>query len=62
MNRTCGVASEAAVVVTVTVTVVAELPTVIGLGETVQLASVGAPAQVKLTVPLMPPAPPTLNV
>jgi hypothetical protein len=36
--------TEAAVVLTVTVTLVAELPKVAGFGETVQLASAGAPA------------------
>jgi hypothetical protein len=43
------------VVVTVTVTLVAELPAVTGFGETVQVASEGAPVQVKLTVPDNPP-------
>jgi hypothetical protein len=46
-----------------TATVVAVLPTVAGFGETVQVASEGAPAQVKLTVPenaFVPP--PTLKV
>ena len=47
---------------TLTVTFVAELPGVTGLGETVQVASEGAPAQVKLTLWLNPPAPPTLKV
>jgi len=45
-----------------TVTLVAELPTVAGFGETVQVASEGAPAQAKLTVPDNPPSPPTLKV
>lgn len=57
-----GTLPEAAVVVTVTVTLVAELPTVAGFGETVQVASEGAPVQVKLTVPASPPSPPTLKV
>jgi hypothetical protein len=43
------------VVVTVTVTFAAELPGVAGFGETVQAASEGAPAQVKLTLWLNPP-------
>lgn len=53
---------EAAVVVTVTVTLVAEFPSDSGLGETVQVASAGAPVQVKATVPVIPPWPPTLKV
>ena len=57
-----GALIEAAVVVTVTVTLVAELPSDAGLGETVQVASEGAPVQVKLTVPDNPPSPPTLKV
>ena len=48
-------------VVTVTVTLVAELPRVTGFGETVQFASEGAPVQVKVTVPDRPPCPPTLK-
>lgn len=44
-----------AVVVTVTVTFVAELPGVMGLGEAVQVASEGAPAQAKATLWLNPP-------
>jgi hypothetical protein len=46
----------------VTVTLVAELPAVTGLGETVQVASEGAPVQVKLTLWLNPFSPPTLKV
>jgi hypothetical protein len=42
--------SEGALVVTVTVTLVAELPGVSVLGETVQVASEGAPVQAKLTL------------
>ena len=62
-GRERGALSEGAVVVTMTATVVAVLPTVAGFGETVQVASEGAPAQVKLTVPenaFVPP--PTLKV
>jgi hypothetical protein len=54
--------SEGAVVVTVTVTLVAELPAVTGFGETVQAASEGAPVQAKLTLWLNPPSPPRLKV
>ena len=54
--------SDAAVVVTVTVTLVGVLPAVTGLGDTVQVASEGAPEQVKLTAPDNPPSPPTLRV
>ncbi len=61
-GRERGVPTEGAVVVTLTVTLVAELPAVTGLGETVQVASEGAPVQVKLTVPVNPPSPPTLKV
>ena len=50
-----GAMSEGAVVVTVMVTFVAELPAVTGFGETVQVASEGAPVQVKLTLWLNPP-------
>jgi len=60
--RECGALTEAAVVVTVTVTFVAELPAVTAFGETVQVASDGAPVQVKVTVPDNPPSPPTLKV
>jgi hypothetical protein len=41
---------------------VAELPGVSVLGETVQVASEGAPVQVKPTLWLNPPSPPTLKV
>ena len=57
-----GAVTEGAVVVTVTVTLVAELPAVAGFGETVQVASEGAPAHVKFTAPDNPPSPPTLKV
>jgi hypothetical protein len=49
-----GAFAEGAVVVTLTVTLVAELPGVTRLGETVQVASEGAPLQVKLTLWLNP--------
>jgi hypothetical protein len=52
----------AAVVVTVTVTLVAEFPSVKGFGATAHVASEGAPVQVKLTMPLRPPSPPALKV
>jgi hypothetical protein len=61
-GRERGTLSEGAVVLTVMVTFVAELPAVTGFGETVQVASEGAPVQVKLTLWLNPPSPPTLNV
>ena len=61
-RRERGALTEGAVVVTVTVTLDAELPNVAGLGETEQVASEGAPVQVKLTVPDNPPSPPTLKV
>jgi hypothetical protein len=61
-SRDGGAVSEAAVVVTVMVTVVGELPTVTGFGEIVQVASAGTPVQAKVTVPDMPPIPPTLKV
>ena len=54
--------TEGAVVVTVTVTFVDVLPTVTGFGDTEQVASEGAPVQVKLTDPVNPPSPPTLKV
>jgi hypothetical protein len=54
-GRDRGVLSVAAVVVTATVTLVGVLPAVTGFGETVQVASEGAPAQVKVTVPDIPP-------
>lgn len=61
-GRKRGAPTEAAVVVTVTVTLVAVLPAVTGFGDTVQVASEGAPVQVKLTDPVNPPSPPTLKV
>ena len=61
-GRDCGEPMEAAVVDTVTVTFAAEEPTVSGLGETVQVDCEGSPVQVKVTVPLNPPCPPTLKV
>jgi hypothetical protein len=61
-GRERGALTEAAVVVTVTVRFVAELPTVTGFGETVQVASEGAPVQVKLVLWLNPPSPLTLKV
>ena len=61
-GRGRGEPTPAAVVVTETVTLVAEFPTVSGFGETVQVASEGAPVQVKVTVPLIPPCPPILKV
>jgi len=62
LSRPRGATSEGAVVVTLTVTLVAEFASVTGFGETVQVASEGAPVHVKLTVPEMPPSPPTLSV
>jgi hypothetical protein len=61
-GRERGTLSEGAVVVTLTVIFVAELPGVSVLGETVQVASEGAPVQVKLTLWLNPSSPPTLKV
>jgi hypothetical protein len=61
-SRERGALIEGAVVVTLTVTFVAELPAVNGFGETVQVASEGAPVQVKATLWLNPPSPATLNV
>ena len=54
-GRERGGPSEAAVVLTETVTGVAEAPSVTGVGETVQLDSEGAPVQAKETVPPLPP-------
>jgi hypothetical protein len=51
-----------AVVVTVTVALVEEFPTVAGFGETEHVASEGAPVQEKITVPDIPPWPVTLRV
>ena len=59
IGRERGALAEGAVVVTVTVTVVAVLPRAAGFGVTVQVDSLGFPAQVKLTVPVNPPSPPT---
>lgn len=61
-GRERGAPTAGAVVVTLTVIFVAELAGVTGLGETVQAASEGAPVQVKLTLWLNPPSPPTLKV
>lgn len=61
-GETRGATSEGAVVETETVMLVAELPGVSGLGETVQVASEGAPLQVKLTAWLRPPRLPTAKV
>ena len=60
-GRKRGALAEGAVVVTLTVIFVAELPTVTGVG-TVQVASEGAPVQVKLTLWLNPPSPAALKV
>jgi len=61
-GRDRGALIEGAVVVIVTVTLVVELPAISGFGETVQVASDGAPVHVKFTVPDNPPSPPTLSV
>jgi hypothetical protein len=61
-GRESGALVEGAVVVTLTVTFVAELPGVTGLGETVQVVSEGAPVQVKLTLWLKPSSPAVLKV
>jgi hypothetical protein len=61
-GRERGAPAEGAVVVMLTVTFVAELPIVTGFGETVQVASEGAPVQVKLALWLNPPSPATLKV
>jgi hypothetical protein len=53
--RERGALTEGAVVVTLTVMFVEELPGVIELGEAVQVASEGAPVQVKPTLWLNPP-------
>jgi hypothetical protein len=57
-----GAPVDGGVVVTVKVTFAAELPGVAGFGEAEQVASEGAPAQVKFTAWLKPPSPPTLSV
>jgi hypothetical protein len=49
-GRERGALAEGAVEVTLTVTFVAELPSVTGFGETVHVASEGAPVQVKVTL------------
>ena len=61
-GRERGTLSEGPVVATLTVIFVAELPAVSGFGETVQVASEGAPVQVTVTVPENPPSPPTLKL
>jgi hypothetical protein len=61
-GRERGAPTEGAVVVTLTVILVAELPGVTVLGETVQVTSEGAPVQLKLTLWLNPPSPATLKV
>jgi hypothetical protein len=61
-GRERGALAEGAVVRTVTVTVVAELPAISGFGETVQLVSAGAPVQEKLIVPANPPRLRTLKL
>jgi hypothetical protein len=61
MGRDRGTLTEGAVVVTLTVTFVAELPTVTGFG-TVQVAPEGAPVQVRLTLWLNPPSPAIVKV
>jgi hypothetical protein len=60
-RRKRGAPAEAAVVVTLTVIFVAELPAVTAFG-TVQVASEGAPVQVKLTLWLNPPSPAIVKV
>ena len=57
-----GATAEGAVVVTVTVTLVEELPNVAGLGDTVQVAREGTPVQVKVTWLFNPPSPPNVKV
>jgi hypothetical protein len=61
-GREGGAPAEGAVVGTVTVIVVGELPTVAGFGETEQLDSAGFPVQEKATVPDNPPRPPVLKL
>ena len=61
-GETRGATAEGAAVVTETVILVAELPGVSRLGETVQVASEGAPLQVKFTGWLRPPRPATAKV
>jgi hypothetical protein len=57
-----GGAPDGGVVVTVKVTFAAELPGVTEFGEAEQVASEGAPVQVKFTAWLKPPSPPMLSV
>jgi hypothetical protein len=57
-----GGAVNGGVVVTVTVTFAAELPGVTGFGEAEQVASEGAPVQVKFTAWFIPPTPAMLSV
>jgi hypothetical protein len=61
-GRERGAPIEAAVVLTVTVTLVAELSAVTGLDGIEHVASAGAPVQVKLTLWSNPPAPVKLKV
>ena len=56
-GRERGALNEGPVVATLTVIFVAELPGVTGLGETMQVASAGAPLQAKVTLWLNPPCP-----
>jgi len=60
-GRERGALTEEAVVVMLTVTFVGELPAVTGFG-TVQVASEGAPVQVRLTLWLNPPSPAIVKV
>ena len=62
MGRELGALTDEAVVVTLTVMFVAELPGVIGFGVAVQVASEGAPVQVKFTLWLNPPSAARLKV
>ena len=57
-----GPKSDGAVVVTLTVMFVAVVPGMSVLGETEQVASEGAPVQVKVTVWVSPPKPAVANV
>jgi len=61
-GREQGALTEGAVVVTVTATLVVELPGVTGLGETAQVASEGAPVQLSVTAWFIPATPPRLRV
>ena len=62
MGRERGAVIVGAVVETLTVTLVTEAPGVTGLRETVQEASEGAPSQVNVIGPDIPPWPPTLRL